>query len=404
MCMGDRAEGTIAINLLGGFSISVEGWGQGWKRVETGRRSSRLWSIIAYLAINRTGDTPAERLIEIFWPDTDSGDPLRAVWLAVSRCRTALKELGVSEARSLILSENGGYRWNPNRPTVVDVEEFERLATEKGSGELSRLLAAIDLYQGDFWAQAAGGTWAITRQIYYKSLFLQLCQQAVSQLWEAERWEDVANICRRAVVEEPGEESFSVYFMRALTAMGQPQKALEHYEYIKNILKNEYMVNLSEELELARSEAARKNLGERLDAETVAGYLKTPPEHAAFSCDYPVFRRIVELEVRAARRSGEQAQVVLLDLLPTEKGSGVTTDMKRMERTLSGTLRAGDPFTRLSTTQFLILLPKAKRESVDTVMLRVENAFRKANSHSRARMRYHTIPVESLLESGQQEA
>ncbi|MEA4824424.1 MAG: BTAD domain-containing putative transcriptional regulator [Clostridiaceae bacterium] len=390
--------GTIRIRLLGEFSLYMDGIESEARRVDSARRANRQWSLIAYLALNRSAETSTDRLIELFWTDDATGDPQRALWLAISRCRTALGDLGIPDARNLIIAGSGGYRWNPSRPTVIDVETFEKLSSQRNTAadRLECTLRAIDIYQGDFWTPSAWGGWAVTRQIYYKTIFMQLCQEAVLLLWEAERWEDVVRICRKAIAEDPGAESFSVYFMRALTVLGQPQKALEHYEYIKNVLKNDYMVEPQDELELARSEAAQRNLGERISAETVAAYLKPTDADGAFYCDYPIFRRIVELESREQKRSGKAAQLVVLDMLPEEKGARMTTDMNRMERILNAYLRAGDPYTRLSTTQFLILLPGASSENVDTVMTRVENAFRRTNTHSKARIRYHSFPLDSL--------
>ena len=51
--------------------------------------------------------------------------------------------------------------------------------------------------------------------------------------------------------------------------------------------------------------------------------------------------------------------------------------MKQLETTLTAALRAGDPFTRMGTNRYMILLPGASRENAEMVSQRILKRLRR---------------------------
>jgi len=406
----DRAP--LHIKLLGGFSIKEEGPGEKWNKMDTGGRSKRLWSIIEYLIVYRWRDITSEELFNVFW-DKETDDPQRTLRNTINRCRDILEAAGISGARELLISVGGRYTWNNDRITYVDIEEFEKLAkAASAASDIKQKLRlgteAIALYDGDIWSGKAGGDWVNPLAAYYHSLYADLNTAVIKCLWEENRWLEVVQICEKALEIEPGLEDSSTYFMRALTALKQPQKALDYYDFLKNYYKKEYGITPSEEIELARAEAAQSLTRGEVDFTDVMSYLReTEKPGGAFLCDYSVFRRVVILQTRLAKRTGSTVPIVILRIIPQTSKSGsspVTTEMKRMEKTLLNTLRSGDAFTRLSATQFLIMLPNASQENVGMIMTRVESAFRKAYPRSKALMKHFDFPISTLFSDNEAEA
>lgn len=91
-----------------------------------------------------------------------------------------------------------------------------------------------------------------------------------------------------------------------------------------------------------------------------------------------MFREIVKLHLRELRRNHGQAQILLVRLnrddLPLERQAVL---MKQLEATLTAALRAGDPFTRMGTNRYMILLAGATRENAQMVSQRILNRLQK---------------------------
>ena len=72
-------------------------------------------------------------------------------------------------------------------------------------------------------------------------------------LFDANRLSEVEQICNRGIQLDPAAEEFSVFLMRALIRNRNPEKALEHYEHIRQLYRDTYGVTPSEELEMMKS-------------------------------------------------------------------------------------------------------------------------------------------------------
>ena len=113
--------------MFGKFTLKQEGMEVPHAVSLTGR-SRRLWTLTAYLILNRNRGVSAQELIDLLWPEAESDNPLSTLQNNVSRARAALAELGFTHAKVIIHNEKGYYRWAPDRETQLDVEQFETLA------------------------------------------------------------------------------------------------------------------------------------------------------------------------------------------------------------------------------------------------------------------------------------
>ena len=77
------------------------------------------------------------------------------------------------------------------------------------------------------------------------------------------------------------------------------------------------------------------------------------------------------------------------------------TDIRRTERTLLSTLRAGDPFSRLNMGGFALLLSGASPENAQKVMDRIRRAFHGTYPRSKAELSYHIYPLSSENTKGE---
>lgn len=373
----------IHVTMLGKLTLWEEGMGQPCAVSLTGR-SRRLWVLVAYLIIHRDRGIPAQELIDLLWPDATGGNPMSTLQNNASRARNALAELGFTDAKRLIVCEDGFYRWAPDRETVLDSDTFENLARralgQKTPQEgLPPALEAERLYAGDFLAESSMEFWCGSINTYYRSLYIRLCRQTVSWLMEVGRTVDAEQMCSRVLQMDSVAEEFSVCLMRALILNKNPKKALEHYEHTRQIYRESFGVVPGPEMEAEKTEAVRALYGLDTGEQELGAFLSVSDEESgAFYCENNVFREIVKLQLRELKRNHGQSQILLVRLKPdslTLERQAVL--MKQLETTLTASLRAGDPFTRMGANRYMILLAGASRENAEMVSQRILNRLHK---------------------------
>ena len=114
-------------------------------------------------------------------------------------------------------------------------------------------------------------------------------------------------------------------------------------------------------------------------------------DNHAFFCTFGVFQSIVALEKRHLSRSRHSTALVVVSL-----GNKVTpsTDARRLERVLLEGLRTGDPVARLDASSYILMLSGASEENARLIMERIDRAFHKAYSHSRACISFRVSALE----------
>ncbi len=377
-------EGSIQVTMFGKFTIRESGWAGQPGAISLTGRSRRLWTLVAYLILHRDRGVSAQELIDLLWQDTGGNNPQSTLQNNVSRARAALEGLGLADARQLICNDAGMYRWAPGRETVLDCEEFEKIAAlslaerDRDRG-ISMAQKAIALYTGEFLPESAMENWCIHINSYYRSLYLRLCRQAVHWLFDADRLAEVEDICTRVIRQDPAAEEFSISLMRAQIMQHNPEKALEHYDYIRQLFRDTYGVAPSEELEMMKSLAVQERYGsETEDAGILEFLFRSESEKGAFYCDSNVFREMAKLRLRDMKRTRVPSQLVIFrvkgDDFSMEKR---TVYMRRLESTLQKSLRSVDPYTRLGDGRLLLMLTNATRENADKVLNRVQDCLRR---------------------------
>lgn len=392
----------LRVCMLGQFTLWQEGMEQPQAVRLTGR-SGRLWTLAAYLILQQEKGATTQELIDILWPEAEGANPASTLQNNASRARAALEALGFDDGKQLIRYEDGCYRWAPERETWLDAAEFERLARQAlgetdGTRFQETVRQAIGLYQGDLLPEAATEFWCVNLNTYYRSLYMRLCKKLAQQLMEAEQYHEAAVLCTKVLGLDPVAEEFSVLLMRALTRGREPQRALEHYESVRQLYLDSYGMTPSQELETEKNAALQELYGKGMDEQELKEFLwEDLHENAAFCCDNGTFREIVKLQLRAMRRDESQAQVMMVRLQnPAKEPERNAVYMKQMEQTLQDSLRAGDPFTRLGASQFWVLLPGAGVDDRGAIEARINSGLHGRYPRSKARFQYKMMDLRGL--------
>jgi len=340
--------------------------------------------------------TPAE-LMEHFWSD-DSKDPANSLKNMLFKIRALLREL-FPEIADPILTQAGGYEWNHDLRIHVDVEEFEqfyrtaKLPAPAGTNDPE--LQAFDLYGGDI-LPGISADWLDHLNIYYRTMYIDICKSLAIRLMDESRWDETIRVCKEAYALAPEIETFTVCSMQAMTASGQPRQAIKRYEEYRDMLWDEYNLVPSSAVEQMHTLAVESTQSSADFEHSLVQSLTRPAEQGeSFQCGLLVFQNIVQLELRHMARSGHPSSIAILQVQTTGMADPSPTDIRRTERTLLQTLRAGDPFTRLNMGSFALLLSGATEENAGKVMDRIQRSFHGSYPRSRAILRYRIYPLET---------
>lgn len=390
----ERNESTICVRTFGAFSLSASyaSFEEATQDpINITGRARRIWSLIAYLVVHRDREVPVMELIDVLWGEGEErDDPLKTLQHNVSRARDMLVRLGLPNARELIVSQPGSYRWNPKRNTVVDLELFQGLIAQAESAEeLEDRVAlhkrAISVYRGDFLPGFEFENWVTPISVYGRSAYVNECLILTRLLSGEENVSEIAAVCERALRFAPESEELNIRYIRALTASGCPEKAVIVYENASRLLSDKLGVLPSPELQLAYEEARQAMSGEAMPIAAIRNILNEQAfDGKGMRCDWNSFLSLVRREARNTGRANRRAVVLAVSY---SNSKNPALEARRVETVLSQRLRSGDVYTRLNAKQFLVLLPEAGEENVGIIVDRLKAFFAQRFPRSAARIK-----------------
>lgn len=391
---------TIQVQMLGEFSIRCG------DRVisDSNDRSHRVWSLLAYLIMNRSRAFAQEELINLCWSGgTGSSDPANALKSVFHRIRALLDKLEDGLGRRLILRQSGRYVWNEEVPLALDIEQFEALcrtgdAEKEPEARLRAYQAAIDGYCGDLLPRQSGDIWVMPLTTYYHGLYVGAVSSAVELLEDSGRMEELAALCRQAVKIEPYKEEFYEHLMHALIANGDNREAMAVYDDMSEMLFSNFGVMPGDALRELYRQASRTVNDHTLSIDELRTQLQEESSAGgAMVCEYDFFKILYRMQARAVARMGIAVHICLLSVTAKD-GSALARRsldgvMEKLPLLLQSNLRRGDVVARCSVSQFVIMLPQANYENSCMVAERLTGAFYRRYPHSSARLRCMVQPL-----------
>lgn len=388
----------IRIQMLGTFSLRY-----GEKEIsDANSRSRKVWTLLAYLICHQGTPVPQKKLIELLWGDDPSSDnPENVLRITLHRLRGQLDQLWAGAGKELILHQSNGYSFNPQVSIALDSDRFEELFHRRNETPEQRLetcLDAIALYRGAFLEKQSSETWVIPISTHFQNLYVQLTLEASALLRERKRWDEGAKLCRSCIGAEPYHEPLYQELMKTLSAAGDPDGAAGVYEALRKRLFDDFGIHPSEETRAVYWQAAHSPASRQLPIDEVLEHLQeTEVIPGAMQCDYDYFKVLCHAESRAMERTGSVTHIALLSVTNT---SGEALPKRSRERIMEqfGTqlrlnLRRGDTISRCSTSQYILMLPKANYEDSCMVCRRVINAYHRAFPHTAVKVKFMVQPL-----------
>ncbi|MGH9104906.1 MAG: BTAD domain-containing putative transcriptional regulator [Acidimicrobiales bacterium] len=178
-----------------------------------------------------------EQLGAELWPDLGERQLRNALHSALRDMRKALGD------RDWVVFSSGRYSFNRSRPHRYDVSDFESaLAAARrlpGPEALPHLQRALSAYSGDFLPYLGAWEWADNRRRELRSSYEMALGATGAAMVQAGRHLQALQVYERAVAHEPLNEAFHRELMKCLSRLGQPARALRHYEELVDLLHRE---------------------------------------------------------------------------------------------------------------------------------------------------------------------
>lgn len=399
-------QAILQIRMLGGFSLTL-----GSEILdENDNRAHKLWTLLQYLITFRHRDIPRDELSALLWPDRPGGDHDNVLKALIHRARRLLDGLGL-DGGAVVTARRGVCRWNSDAvPCRVDAEDMEQHLhygerTRDPEERLERLLAAAELYRGEFLPGAGRADWVQSRREHFREAYLQAVRTAAELLRDRARIGELTDLLRKAVALEPYEEDLHAVLIRVLAQSGCHAEAREHYERTTTRFYEEFGVTPSREFTALYRDAVRIDHSTELDLTAIKEELREKERlPGAYFCEYEVFKDIYRLEARALLRQGQAIYLALVTLTGPgggPLGAAAAEAMEGLHEAIRLSLRQGDVFTRYSLSQYLVMLPGASLENSRAVTERILARYRRDNPRSAAEPRCRLQSLDPVQNAGE---
>lgn len=391
----------LQIQMLGKFVIST----QDVKISDSDNRSRKLWVLLAYLLYHRRRVVTQEELIHLLWDETEEGkNPAGALKTVFHRVRAMLDRLWPEAGRQLILYQNRGYRWNPNVPVSVDIDQFDDLCSNITNEEEQYLqeYKAVQLYKGDFLSRLSAENWVIPIAAYYHNCYMRILLDLLPKMLEKKKCEEVACLCRSASVIEPYGENIYFYWMKSLLDMGEYKDAAKIYEQFKKRLYLDFGMEPSEEMHKLYHETIKTDNGYAISIEDIMHQLNDMDEKdGAIICEYDYFRVLYRAMVRYMVRSGILVHIALISV---ESEPDKIFSLRRLQKAMDLLeeqirlfLRQEDVAARCSNSQYIVMLPQVDYENSCRICEKIVKLYYRRHPHSDVNIKYAVYPMGSDL-------
>jgi len=237
----------LKFRFLGGFEV----WNDDQK-IE-GFESQKARALLAYLICNRGRSFSRSHVAGLLWPEKEESNARHGLRQALYNLRSTLKS---GDSKSVIVTNQQTVQFDPDPAHWVDVEAFD-LAIRRGHRgqeiDTHELAHASQLYRGDFLGDLivkdspSFEEWLVAEQERMRESAIDVLRQLVGNYLDRGDYRMGLQYGRRLVTVDPFSEASHRQVMKLYAMGGRRNRALAHYENLRNLLNLELGVEPLEE-------------------------------------------------------------------------------------------------------------------------------------------------------------
>ncbi len=333
---------------------------------------NKRWHLFLLLLFNKGKKLTDQELIQKLELD-DNVEPRQSLRALVYRLRKDIKLDGTD----FILSEQGGYTFNPESRYWLDIDYFFNIiekAKEKDDQERALRLyqRALELYEGAFLNnQYITDNYLIKLRSYYRELYLKTVARTGDILINLNRFQDAIEMYEMALKTHPKSIGLYLDMIDAFKKNNRPDLALIKTEEAMTFLKNSNLP-MPPELQQEISDFFETDIDE-----DPAYYFEKNKlcQGDIFQCGPMTFSSIFALEKRRSRRNNYDISLIHFQL----NGKATPVDVNKSEvilrDVLMENLRESDVVTRWKPRHYLMLAIDETEEEIQRLLARIERLY-----------------------------
>ena len=231
----------LQIFTLGRFNLAFAG-----QQIPTAKwNRKQAVTVLKYLVAHLDRPVHREILMEFLWPDDDQRRTWNRLKVIIHSLRQELRAAGLSE--DVIETTNESYAlrreavWVDSSVFELSVAEGKALQyQEQWDSALHRYKHARHLYKGDYLEEDVYADWCMVQREQLREIFLSLLAGMADCYGELDHYSEAAQVCRTALVVDPGRESFYRALMEHLVRLDRADWAIAEYQKCQKFLKREF--------------------------------------------------------------------------------------------------------------------------------------------------------------------
>lgn len=388
-------------NMLGGLSFY---YGNDVFSIKCNNTSKVMQLFLILLGAGQEG-IPRVHLLESLYGRDDTQDTKNAFRILVFRLRKLLNDTIIPKDDYIIV-EKGIYRFGGHLNIQIDYKVFlenadAALKTEETEQKLDKLKRVCENYTGELLPFLANEEWVAVESVHCKDVYFNCLREACDLLKERGKYEDMLELCNRAIEIYPFEE-WQLVQIDCLLAMNRYKEALKVYEDATTLFFEELGLSPSEKM-LARFRAMSGQIQYAMGTLTdIKDSLKEKEFiPGAYYCSYPSFIDSYRIIVRMIERSGQSVFLMLCTITdnkgnPMEREDLLAEYSASLNQAICKSLRRGDLYTRYSPNQFLVLLIGIKQEDCEITYVRINGKFRELCPSQKVQIQYYVSSIAEI--------
>jgi DNA-binding SARP family transcriptional activator len=235
---------SLKIYLFGAFDVY-----QGDRRlVKQDWRGQQNRTLLKLLLTHRGHPVMTEQLLELLWPGEPPDQTRSRLYVRMSQVR---RLLDAEDAAAFIVSEGGGYVWDPRSMCWLDVVAFEAHVKQgeehQGAGDWEAAIRAYEsarsLYRGDYLEEDRYADWTMGERERLRERFLTALMGLAECYAKQGRYRRALARCQQVLGADPCREAVYVRMMLYAYYAGERVRALRLYERCRAVLKEDLQVD-----------------------------------------------------------------------------------------------------------------------------------------------------------------
>jgi DNA-binding SARP family transcriptional activator len=191
--------------------------------------SQHVETLLAYLALHPNQPIDRRKLAFILWADTTEATALRNLRQYLHRLRQILASLPLPD--EILVSKGSLLFFKPMSALWIDVTHFERQITDQ-----RWQIEAIELYRGDLLKNYEA-EWVLPLRTQLRDQYLHTLRNQITIANMQRNYPRAQHYAGRLLAATPLRESSNRIYMEALYFNGQRVRALQHFNYLQDLLK-----------------------------------------------------------------------------------------------------------------------------------------------------------------------